>query len=93
MTMELDWPVMLQGILLLGLMAALALSIPMFVGVYVYYDAKRRGMNAVAWTLAAVLAPALAGFIIYLLVRTGRPDLICPRCGAQAAERYAVCPQ
>ena len=55
MTMELDWPVMLQGILLLGLMAALALSIPMFVGVYVYYDAKRRGMNAVAWTLAAVL--------------------------------------
>ena len=35
MTMELDWPVMLQGILLLGLMAALALSIPMFVGVYV----------------------------------------------------------
>jgi len=84
---------MLQSILLLGLMAVLVLSIPMFVGVYVYYDAKRRGMNAAAWTLAAVLAPALAGFIIYLLVRTGRPDLICPQCGGQVAERYTVCPR
>ncbi len=93
MTMGLDWPAMLQSILLLGLMAVLALSIPMFVGVYVYYDAKRRGMNAAAWTLAAVLAPALAGFIIYLLVRTGRPDLICPQCGGQVAERYTVCPR
>lgn len=43
MTMGLDWPAMLQSILLLGLMAVLVLSIPMFVGVYVYYDAKRRG--------------------------------------------------
>lgn len=90
--MGLDWQVLLPNLLLLGVVAALVLSIPMFVGTYVYYDAKRRGMHAVAWTLTAVLAPALAGFIIYLLVRKGYPDLECPRCGAQVTERYVVCP-
>ena len=44
------------------------LTIPIMIGVYVYRDAKRRGMNAMAWTLIAVVAPALIGFIIYLLI-------------------------
>lgn len=91
--LEVDWAATLPKLLLAALVLALVLAIPMFVGTYVYYDAKRRGMNAVAWTLAAVLAPALTGFIIYLLVRGGRPDLICPRCGTQVAERYVACPQ
>lgn len=42
-----------------------------FVGGYVYSDARSHGMNAVAWTMAAVLAPAFTGFILYLLVRLG----------------------
>ena len=46
----------------------LLLTIPVIVGVYVYRDAKRRGMNAALWTLVAVFAPSLIGFIIYLLV-------------------------
>ena len=54
------------------------LTIPIMIGVYVYRDAKRRGMNAMAWTLIAVVAPALIGFIIYLLVRGNSPDLQCP---------------
>ena len=37
------------------------LTIPVMIGVYVYRDAKRRGMNAMAWTLIAVVAPALIG--------------------------------
>ena len=35
------------------------LTIPVMIGVYVCRDAKRRGMNAMAWTLIAVAAPAL----------------------------------
>lgn len=88
-----DWQALLPNLLLLGVMAALVLSIPVFVGTYVYYDARRRGMHAAAWTLAAVLAPALVGFIIYLLVRKGYPDLECPQCGAQVTKRYVVCPR
>ena len=72
---------------------AVALTIPALVGVYVYHDARRRGMNAVLWTLIAVAAPALVGFIIYLLVRGNYADLECPQCGAAVTEQYVVCPQ
>ena len=75
------------------LILALIFMIPVFTGVYVYRDAKSRRMSAVAWTLIAVFAPALVGFIIYLLVRGGHPDLECPRCGARVTQRYAACPQ
>lgn len=88
-----DWAAAAPKLLAAGLVLALVLSIPVFVGTYVFHDAKRRGMRAGAWTLAAVLAPALAGFIIYLLVRRGYPDLECPGCGGGVAERYVVCPR
>lgn len=75
------------------LVALIALTIPVLIGVYVYRDAKCREMNPVLWTLVAVLAPALVGFIIYLLVRNGYSDLECPRCGTPVLEQYVVCPQ
>lgn len=68
------------------------LTIPIMIGVYVYRDAKRRGMNAMAWTLIAVVAPALIGFIIYLLVRGNSPDLQCPQCSEPVTEQYVICP-
>ena len=58
--------------------------LPLLIGVYVYRDAKRRGMNAALWTLIAILAPSLIGFIIYLLVRGNYSNLKCPRCAAKA---------
>lgn len=70
----------------------LILSIPIFIGVYVWKDAHRRHMNAPLWTLIAVLAPSLIGFIIYLLVRSDHSDLRCSVCGAVVTEDYAVCP-
>ena len=90
--LEYDWAAA-PKLLAAGLVLALVLSIPVFVGTYVFHDATRRGMRAGAWTLAAVLAPALVGFLIYLLVRRGYPDLECPGCGGGVAERYVVCPR
>lgn len=69
------------------------LMLLVFIGVYVYRDARRRKMNAAAWTLVAVLAPLLVGFIIYLLVRGNYSDLECPQCGATVTEQYVVCPR
>ena len=66
--------------------------IPILIGIYVYRDAARRGMNAALWTLITVLAPILTGFIIYLLVRSSYSDLKCPNCGSQVMEQFAVCP-
>ena len=68
------------------------LTIPVMIGVYVCRDAKRRGLNAALWTLIAVAAPALIGFIIYLLVRGNYPDLQCPQCAEPVTEQYTVCP-
>lgn len=75
------------------LIVPIVLILCALIGVYVYRDAKRRGMNAVLWTLIAIIAPALIGFIIYLLIRNSYSDLECPRCAAPVAEQYAVCPQ
>ncbi len=68
------------------------LTVPVLIGVYVYRDSRRRGMNAALWTLIAVAAPALIGFIIYLLIRGSYPDLQCPQCAGSVTEQYTVCP-
>ncbi len=68
------------------------LTVPVLIGVYVYRDSRRRGMNAALWTLIAVVAPALIGFIIYLLIRENYPNLQCPQCDEPVTEQYAVCP-
>ena len=75
----------------LVVLAAL-LTVPVLIGLYVYRDSRRRGMNAALWTLIAVAAPALIGFIIYLLVRGNYPDLQCPQCAEPVTEQYTVCP-
>lgn len=68
------------------------IMIPVLVGVYVYRDAKRREMNAVLWTLIAIIAPSLIGFIIYLLVRGNYSNLRCPQCNTPVNDQYVVCP-
>ena len=70
----------------------IAMIIPVLIGVYVYRDASDRGMNAVLWTLVAVLAPSLIGFIIYLLVRSSYSNLKCRVCGTRVRENDVVCP-
>ena len=75
-----------------AILISLILLIPVMVGVYVYKDAKKRGMNAVLWTLIVLLTPFLIGLVIYLLVRGNYPDLRCPQCGEPIREKYISCP-
>lgn len=71
----------------------LILAIPVIIGVYVWKDAKQRGMNAPLWTIIAVFAPSLIGFIIFLLVRGNYSDMKCPQCSAPVKESFVVCPK
>ena len=48
------------GLLLLPLILVFVVLIPILVGVYVYRDAKARRMDAVLWTIIAVIAPGLS---------------------------------
>ena len=83
----------LNIVLFLIVYLVVLVGIPVLIGVYVYRDASRRGMNAVLWTLVAVLAPVFVGLIIYLLVRGSYSDLKCPSCAAPVTERYVSCPK
>ncbi len=67
--------------------------IPVLIGIYVFRDARRRNMNAVPWTLAAMFLPSFIGFIIYLIVRAGYSDLKCQKCDTRVTEKYMVCPK
>ena len=75
------------------LVMSIFILLPILIGVYVYRDANRRNMNAPLWTIIAILAPSLIGFIIYLLVRGNYSNLKCPRCDATVTEQYVVCPK
>lgn len=77
----------------LFILMIIVILLPLLIGVYVYRDAKRREMNAALWTIIAILAPSLIGFIIYLLVRGNYSNLKCPRCDATVTEQYVVCPK
>ena len=79
----------IMSLVLLGV----GLALPITIGVYVYRDATRRGMNAAMWTLIALLAPSLIGFIIYLLIRGSYSDLECPNCKTPIKEDYVRCPK
>ena len=71
----------------------LVLSVPVIIGVYVYRDAKRRGMNEILWALAAALVPSFIGLLIYLIVRGNYSDLRCPKCETPVTEQYVICPK
>lgn len=72
--------------LLLGVLEA---GYILFAG-YVYGDARRRGMNAIAWTVVAVVIPNLIGFLLYFVLRKA-VVLPCPQCGQGVAPRAAFC--
>lgn len=80
-------------IVILPILFLLVLGIPILIGVYVYRDASKRGMNALLWALVAIFAPSLIGLIIYLLVRGNYSDMTCPKCATPVTEQYVVCPK
>ncbi|MGN0474050.1 MAG: zinc ribbon domain-containing protein [Acutalibacteraceae bacterium] len=74
------------------LLMLVCISIPVMLGVFVYRDAKARGMEPLLWALIAVLAPSFIGLIIYLVVRKDHIVLNCPRCGGEVQEYFTTCP-
>ena len=75
------------------ILLAVVLIIPLIIGIYVYRDASRRGMNPILWALVSAVGPALIGLIIYLLVRGNYTNLRCPRCDGTVNEQFVVCPK
>jgi hypothetical protein len=76
-----------RSVLILAAMAVLLAIASLIVGLFVYRDAKKRGMPALRWALIAAFFPALMGFIIYLLTRLPRKD---PSYTGRETGLYAV---
>ena len=81
-------------------MLSLALLIIwIFVIVWVYRDAERRGMNGVLWALL-VLIGNIIGLLIYLIVRSDSIPALkashetqaCPNCQKEVAASFVFCP-
>jgi double zinc ribbon protein len=80
----------LLPIFLLSLIGALAIAGWVLLIGYVYADARRRGMNAVLWTLLAIFIPSAIGIILYFILRD--PLAVpCPGCGTPARKGHAFC--
>jgi len=59
---------------------------------YVNADSKRRGMNALLWTLLVIFIPKALGFLAYFLLR--KPLVIgCPRCSTPIGSDFRFCPK
>ena len=78
----------IRVIVALGCMAGVCLAI----GILVWRDAKKLGLNPWLWALVAVLLPAFLGLILYLLVRGVSQNLRCPKCDGPVRNSFLVCP-
>jgi Double zinc ribbon/Phospholipase_D-nuclease N-terminal len=59
--------------------------------VYICYDAKRRGMRRVMWTLLAIFIPDAIGIILYFILRDPLPNP-CPSCARSIKASFVFCP-
>lgn len=67
-------------------------AIVLAVGLYVYTDARSRGIKAGLWTMIAILTPCFIGLIMYVLVRDDERNLRCVACGYPVKADWKVCP-
>ena len=77
---------------LLAAVGALAMAATILLIGYIYADSKRRGMNAILWTLLVILIPKPIGFIAYFLLRKPLAEP-CPNCRWPAGSDFAYCPK
>lgn len=82
---------MLTMLLLALVLMLLALISITLVAIWVYRDAKSRGLEAWVWTLVVVLVPSFIGLLLYFLVGRKEARRACPSCGAQVPERSTFC--
>ena len=77
-------------LLVAAAIALLFLFAAIGVGIYVYRDAAKRGMDPLLWTVVAVLVPYFIGLVVYLVVRQSHGGT-CPSCSAAIPEPANFC--
>lgn len=73
-------------------MVVLALLSVTFAGIWVYKDAKQRGLQAGLWTLLVILSGNFIGLILYLVIGRKNSASACGKCGARFNTLGEFCP-
>lgn len=63
-----------------------------FMAIWVYKDAKKRGLNPWLWVLIVILLnQAFIGFIIYMIVARNEEKIRCENCGTKVSVSSKFC--
>ena len=81
------------GISVIGIFMFIYFGLVVVAAIYVFTDAKKRGMSAVMWALITLFVPFLLGLIIYLICRNPLMEFQCPKCGNGLENHAKTCPQ
>ena len=85
-------PLMIMGRPLLLVLPVLAMfMIAAFIAVYVYQDARQRGLDPWLWATVAAFVPYFIGLIIYLVARQSARRS-CAKCGRTLQSDFSNCP-
>lgn len=68
-------------IIIIIIAVTLLLLTMVFAAIWVYRDAKQRGLPAGMWVLLVVLSGNFIGLILYLLIGRKQERIICDKCG------------
>lgn len=79
------------SIFLGALVAIAAIALMVLLGIWVYRDAKNKGMNGILWTAVVILVPSCIGLIIYLIVRMDNEKVICSNCNTAVNGKNRFC--
>lgn len=93
------WPHKFFRLFPVSIVSLFLFIIWIFVIVWVYRDAERRGMNGILWALLVFIGNII-GLLIYLIVRSDQlpqrketpPSIQCPGCSRTVLQSYAFCP-
>lgn len=77
-----------------ALIGSVRFIISIVIGVIVYKDAKKQGLDAWLWSLTAMIVPSFIGALIYLVVSNQYArKWQCSNCKEVVLEDYNLCPK
>ncbi len=62
-----------------------------FISIWVYKDAKNRGLNAMMWALLVLFTGNLLGLLLYILVGQKHSQIICTNCSSLTTVKGDFC--
>lgn len=78
-----------MGLLLITL--GLLILAKVFIAIWVYKDAKSRGMNPFIWTILILIYSGVLVFLVYLLVIRKERNITCENCNFTQSEKLLYC--